>query len=312
MPRVAAPILQSVLADPDNDIARKVYASALKASTKPTDLARSEFILLQLELASPEREKNDPEWEAKFDQTHHLLEQFQTDWDASAHRRKKRSWWPIHHQYGWWAYDRGFIDGGMITAIDLQEIQENLFQRAPVRRLVVTRASHYLNPLSKLESLERVRSLHLVGDADTDEDLALLTERARACGFDVLEYHLPRLFPEGEEFFDALRNGQRSYLEEHASWTLASEAARKRLFELATSPRFRRLRHQHQIGFAGEWLAQTEWVYLGKELRAAGAWAVAKSHSDLAELGLCRRLALVRPGHREQLEKLPYFIGEAT
>src|SRR5262249_44666118 len=184
--------------------------------------------------------------------------------------------------------------------------------RAPVRRVVLAHATEYVGPLAADPRMDELTSLHLVGDMELDEDLSRLAEAARAAGLTVLEFRLPRLWPDAADLFDVLRVpvGQDDGRDpnDFPAWALASPDARRRLATLARSPRVILL--AEDPAHEGELLALNEWVYLGDALSEAGAWAVAKGHQDLEdEDGRCRRLVLLRPGRGEELRSSRYCHG---
>jgi hypothetical protein len=180
--------------------------------------------------------------------------------------------------------------------------------------VALTHASELLETLAKDQRLARLDSFHLIGDMELDEDLRLLAIGARSAGFRVLDFRLPRLWPEGEDLFDALRSSDDDSPRAHdrfQPWRQANPQARDRLCELAGA-------HEHELilhdpAHEGALLAMNEWVYLGDALKAAGVWAVAKSHQDLEdEDNRCRRLALLPAGRESDLCLSPYFHAEVT
>jgi hypothetical protein len=129
----------------------------------------------------------------------------------------------------------------------------------------------------------------------------------------ILEFRLPRLWPDIEDLFETIRvgvdNSRGLGPEGHTAWSVADDEARGRLVELAASPRAALL--TEDAAHEGELLALNEWAYLGDALSTAGVWAVAKGHQDLEdEDGLCRRLVLLRDGRGEELRSSRYCHGD--
>jgi uncharacterized protein (TIGR02996 family) len=312
-------LLRAVLAAPDADEPRLAYADHLAQSSRTSDQARGEFIRLQIELARMPDE--DTSWPTLIGRERELLARYRTSWERPLRDRFKP---PLASPGRWlrtrlfgnggrWGFRRGFVEHILAAAPSFLAEDAAVLDYAPIRRIVLAHASDFIRPLAAEPHLDALTSLHLVGDMELDEDLNLLASRARAADLRVFEFRLPRLWPDVEDLFEALRTSsdadQATGPEGHPAWSVADDDARRRLIDLATSPRAALL--TEDPAHEGELLSLNEWVYLGDSLAASGAWAVAKGHQDLEDDdGLCRRLVLLRDGRGDELRESRYCHGE--
>lgn len=312
-------LLRAVLADPDADKPRLAYAEHLTKSSRTSNQARAEFIRVQIELA--QLPDNDPRWPTLVGREHELLGRYRTAWEKPLRARFRPPLaspgrWLRSHLFGSggrWGFRRGFVEHILAAAPTFLAEDAAVMAYAPIRRLVLAHASELVGTLAADRRLDGLRSLHMVGDMELDEDLNILAAEARLAGMRILEFRLPRLWPDVEDLFETLRtggtDGRGSGPVGHTAWSIADDEARGRLVELASSPRAALL--TEDPAHEGELLALNEWAYLGDALSAAGAWAVAKGHQDLEdEDGLCRRLVLLRDGRGEELRSSRYCHGE--
>ncbi len=306
--------MRAVLNSPNDDEPRLAYADRLAESSRLVDSARAEFIRLQIELDGLSDE--DPRWASLVGRERELLEHHRAAWEKPLRDWLRPSFatpgrWLRSHLFGvggLWSFRRGFVENILAAAPTFLAADVALLDRAPVRRLMLTHASEYVGALAAEPRLDRLASLHLVGDMEMDEDLQELAQCARQAGLTVLEFRLPRLWEEMDELAEALRSTDESRaIEKHPAWRRADAPTRQRLRQLATSRRISVLdRHPAD---EGEYLARIEWAFLGQEPSAAGAWAVAKGHQDLIdEKGNCRRLILLRPGRGQELRRSAYCV----
>jgi uncharacterized protein (TIGR02996 family) len=309
--------LRVVLAHPADDKPRLLYADALAQSPRPADQARAEFIRIQLELAV--LPPNDPCWPRLIGQERELLEQHRAAWERPLRESFRPSLsspgrWLRSHLFGGggrWGFQRGFVEHILASAPSFLSEDLRILTVTPIRRIVLTHASEYVGVLASEPRLNRLESLHLVGDMETDEDLDLLAANAKDAGLTVLEFRLPRFQRETEDLFEALRAAEGDDPVNGITipaWDRATLPAKDRLRQLANLQRYSLL--AEDAAFEGELFALNEWVYLGESLKEAGAWAIAKSHHDLEDdEGRCRRLILLR-NEAALLRESPYFIGE--
>lgn len=314
------PLLRAVLADPNADEPRVDYSIRLAESPHPVDRLHAEFIRVQLELANtPE---SDSRWAELIGQERELLEVHRGAWEKPLRDLLRPSLaspgrWLRSHLFGsggLWGFYRGFVEFILAPAPTFLQEDAVILNRSPVRRVVLGHASQLIESLAADSRLQTLTSLHLIGDMEYDEDLVILASCARAAGFIVLEFRLPRLWQDEDAMFQAIRAQDEHNPRDNEAfpaWRQADARGRKRLHKLATT---RTLSvHKHEPAWEGELLAVNEWAFLGREFREAGAWAVAKSHHDLEDSqGRCRRLVLLRPGKGEELRNSQYFTGEIS
>jgi uncharacterized protein (TIGR02996 family) len=317
VPPKEAYLLRAVLDAPNDDEPRLAYADMLAESSRVADQARAEFIRLQIEL--DRLSEADDRWPAMMASERELLERFRTVWEKPLRELLRPTFaspgrWLKSHLFGsggLWGFRRGFVENVLAPASTFLVEDAAIFSHSPVRRVVLTHASEHIGELLADRRMGRLASLHLVGDMELDEDLNLLVASARSAGLIVLELRLPRIWEELDALAAAIRSTDESELrnlESFSAWRQANPDGRRRLSELARSPRIALL--ARDPAHEGEMLAFNEWVFLGKKLSEVGAWAVAKSHQDLEdEEGRCRRLVLLRPGSGDELLQSPYCTG---
>ena len=321
MPIDDAALVRAVLAAPADDAPRLAYADHLDRSHDEADRARAEFIRLQINLVRAT--DAEPMWPAMTGRARDLLDRHRPAWERPLRRLFRPTvaspgrWLSdrLFGSGGTWGFRRGFVEHVLAPAPIFLEQDAAILDHAPVRRVVLSHASDAVGRLLADSRLTGLASLHLVGDMEMDEDLNLLTACARAAGLTVLEFRFPRLQPDDMEGLFALlrapdRDDRPREADAFPQWAEAGPAARRRLDDLAASPRTRLLLAEPDTAHEGEVLALNEWVYLGDELTTAGVWAVAKAHQDLGdEAGRCRRLILLRPGRDAALRQSPYFLA---
>ena len=325
-------LLNDVISKPDEDGPRLAYAVWLRhhSNSSDADAARAELIRLQIELETVG--DDDRSWPEKARRERELLALYQTAWERPLRAllvpslRKPGSW--LHAQLfgrgGKWGFRRGFVEEVLATAAGFLQDDVQLFGASPLRQVVLTNASPAVGALANDERLDRLRSLHLVSDAEFDEEMELLAESAGSAGLTVLELRIPRIDSDLSGLLAVLRGAPddagaaERKLEEFRAWDRASAEEQARLRKLAASPRFVQRLTEPLPTSEAEILAANEWVYLGTGLQDARVWAVAKTYHDLEdETGLCRRLALFKPGRfvepaLEALRRTTYFHAERS
>ena len=317
MPSDDAALLRAVLADPDEDAPRMAFAAALDSSPDPADRDRAEFIRTQIELAN--LAPADFKWPALALRERSLLARHRRAWEKPLRDRLRPPFsalgrWLGSYLFGTggtWAFRRGFVENILAPAPKFLVEDAVLLAHAPIRRVVLAHASEYVPTLAADPRFDALKSLHLVADMETDEDLSLMIIGGREAGMPVFEFRFPRLWEEAEGLFDGLRTPASADRprepELFPAWAFAGPDGRRRLTSLAASPRIDLLKEEP--GHEGELLALNEWVYLGDALDEA--WAIGKGHQDLEDGdGRCRRLVFLRPGRGEALKMTPYFHAE--
>jgi len=316
MPSDVSTLLRDILDAPAADEPRLAYADILARSPREVDRARAQFIRGQIELDG--LSEDDSRWAVLVGQTRDLLERHRAAWEkplrdlfrpslATPIRWLRSRFFP---NGGRWGFHRGFVEHILASAPSFLDEDTVILDHAPIRRVVLTHASNQIAKLAADDRLQRLASLHLIGDMELDEELNALAACAREAGFTVLEFRIPRLSEDLNELSETLRASHGSpHLATFAAWRQADADGQRRLHELALSRRLDQF--ARDPADEGERLAQNEWVYLGDRISSAGVWAVAKGHQDLEDDdSRCRRLLLIRPGHGDDLRDSPYCVGE--
>jgi uncharacterized protein (TIGR02996 family) len=144
------PLLQEILANPDDDLPRLVYADWLDDHGGPAGEARAEFIRVQLELARlPAEDERRPELEAR---------------ERRLRKRHEREWLgPLREDLHGWAFSRGFLAHVALEAALLLRLHEALAGAHPIHsvRLTGTRKRGILDEVGRLAFLNRLVSLDL-------------------------------------------------------------------------------------------------------------------------------------------------------
>lgn len=145
--------LKAILADPDDDSPRLIYADWLDEQGQPE---RAEFIRVQCELARlPEGEPRRGELEAR---ERELLTLHQGAWATDALR-------PLTGMVTSWWFRRGFIEKVTVEARGVLAHADALFGRAPIRQLGVYLARRRIQSLLVLPHVARLAGLYLSGNS---------------------------------------------------------------------------------------------------------------------------------------------------
>ena len=140
--------LRAALARPHSDHPRLVYADYLDDSPHPPDRDRAEFIRLQLALA---RLPDDHPLRGELsERQNELLLVYHDEWTR-----------PLRGLAAGFEFRRGVIDGVTADVPTLAARGEELFRKAPVRRVRVVDAGRDVNRLIHLPILNDVRELVL-------------------------------------------------------------------------------------------------------------------------------------------------------
>jgi uncharacterized protein (TIGR02996 family) len=112
--------LAAILADPDDDAVRLIYADWLD---EHGETERAEFIRLQFALAGPDIAERGP----LFERERQLLARFRRAWSQ-----------PLDRLALDWFFERGFIESARVEVRAFLSGAGELFQAAPLRRLELT------------------------------------------------------------------------------------------------------------------------------------------------------------------------------
>jgi uncharacterized protein (TIGR02996 family) len=145
----------AILARPHDDLPRLRYADWLAGRDYPL----AEFIRLQCQLAQGPVEAGHACLERR---QQHLLAEYSTTWAGA-----------IADQLEWWCFRRGFIEEVSLSASQLIDSADDLFQHAPLEDLHVTPDVSALAELPAVPALQRTvfldLSAHPLGDAGLTE-----------------------------------------------------------------------------------------------------------------------------------------------
>lgn len=167
--------LQAILADPDSDVPRLVYADWLEEQGNP----RGAFIRLQCARAKLTR--HDPGWKELLAQEAPLFKRFEEEWSK-----------PISRLVDTVEYRRGFIERVSVSAAKFLKAAHRLPQLAPLRGMQITRLENLLPQVARASCLARLHELDLSGNslgagilenlAHSEQCRSLCTLRLRRCG----------------------------------------------------------------------------------------------------------------------------------
>ncbi|MFO0852263.1 MAG: TIGR02996 domain-containing protein [Gemmataceae bacterium] len=140
-------LLAAVIAAPDDDLPRLVFADYLDEAGDP---ARAEFIRVQIDLAR--RPVGDPARPGMTAREQSLLAEYGREWRIPGLRATVQR------------FRRGFVELVEIPAHVLIQAADRVFTANPVRHLRVATADEYTEPLARVAGLARVETLDLSGN----------------------------------------------------------------------------------------------------------------------------------------------------
>jgi uncharacterized protein (TIGR02996 family) len=170
-------LLAGILADPEADLPRLVYADFLEETGLEANIARAEFIRVQIELARLPTEELSTQaaltWRI---QESVLLKNFAKTWLAPLRVKGEALQNPGTHGL----FRRGFLETVWMPAIIFTTKAQKLFARAPVRELRVTRTT--LPELAEMLAQPHVRQLHTLNlcDRSLGDDAARMLAESEA------------------------------------------------------------------------------------------------------------------------------------
>jgi uncharacterized protein (TIGR02996 family) len=157
-----AALLSAILVNPDDDIARLVYADALEETAEPAAVARARFIRLQIECArsSSDGETSHPE-SGRAREIEALAARWARVWFAelpgavaNAVREKR---------LGAGAFRRGFVDGVTLSASAFLWTAPKLFAAAPVTEMHLHGGFKNVKTALASPYIRRLRGVRLSG-----------------------------------------------------------------------------------------------------------------------------------------------------
>lgn len=152
-------LFQSVLQRPDDDAPRLAYADACAVAG---DHERAEFIRLQLDTTTRMRAGRDDAWELDG-RARSLLDVHRDAWARAIGARVE-----------WCGFYRGFVEAIQLDAAKFLACADELYQLAPIRRLILTGVSHVVDALFSSPHLARIVSLSVARQELGDRGVELL------------------------------------------------------------------------------------------------------------------------------------------
>jgi uncharacterized protein (TIGR02996 family) len=146
--------LKAILANPEDNALRLIYADWLEERGGAGDVARAEFIRTQVQLHA--LAEDDPRRPALEDREHELLAEHESSWLGD---------WPGYVPR--WRFERGFLAEIETGTTTLAECGTDLFARHPITRLVLQPEDAYepgpVDEVGAAPWLGRLASLRLTG-----------------------------------------------------------------------------------------------------------------------------------------------------
>jgi uncharacterized protein (TIGR02996 family) len=142
--------LAAIHAAPDDDAPRLVYADALAESGDPADVARAEFVRVQLALAR--LPAGHPRTGPLVARQTDLLQQYHAAWTA-----------PVKGLVAGAEFRRGLLDAVSVDAGQFLAVGEELFRRLAIRRVRLLDVTRHLGRLVASPLLGRFPELDLAG-----------------------------------------------------------------------------------------------------------------------------------------------------
>jgi uncharacterized protein (TIGR02996 family) len=121
--------LQDILAHPDDDAPRLIFADWLEEQGDAASVARAEFIRVQRALAAGDLT---PQWRNKLERRQQqILQQYGSEWAR-----------PIRRLVQAWEFHRGFIENVVMTPATFLAHADRLFRHAPIQFLTLGPGRH--------------------------------------------------------------------------------------------------------------------------------------------------------------------------
>jgi uncharacterized protein (TIGR02996 family) len=208
-------LLQEIVAYPEDDTPRLVYADWLEDHDQPE---RAEFIRLQIEVARIElADSHGPRtscllFEGRSPHAHLRLSGVAPGWhlrnNPQADQLRNRAWELLRkHGLEWGAafrnrarehcWRRGLVEEVTATARKLLTHAATWFRLAPIRTLTLSRTGDLLARVAALPELGRLAELHLWRNDLGDREAAVLAASPHLAGLKVLELRYNQIGPAG-------------------------------------------------------------------------------------------------------------------
>ncbi len=161
--------LHTILAHPDDDIPRLVFADWLEERGDP----RGTFIRLQIERAK--LTQYDPAWKDLLAQEAALLKQYEAEWSGPVLRHVDEA-----------QFRRGFIEHVRVSATKLLKNADRLFHVAPIASIRLEGVKNLLPRIGESAWLARVKELDLSHELSGTKDLQTLFRSEHCRSLQVL------------------------------------------------------------------------------------------------------------------------------
>lgn len=206
--------LDAIADNPDDDVARLVYADWLQERDRPEDEARADLIRIQVRLAQLRPDQADVEPLRRRERE--LLDQYETAW---------RQHLPVDTtgRWRWGAFERGFVE---TVEIDdwptFEPVIAEVFHAQPVRQLMINGLTpESISPVVACESLGQLTALTLGRNRDGHLLAESLTRSEYLAGLRLLSAHANGW---GEDWANAIRKARawpelRSLVLSNSRWT---------------------------------------------------------------------------------------------
>jgi uncharacterized protein (TIGR02996 family) len=161
-------LFAGILADPDDDLPRLVYADWLEEHGRPADVARARFVRLQVEMAriDPLSDRFPRDYFAAADELAGLAARWLRAWLAELPAAVAAEVWK--RRPGADAFRRGFLESVQLPPEVFARVAPELFAAAPVVRVHFHTSYRDINRLLDDPHLGRLRAVRLTGSWDAD------------------------------------------------------------------------------------------------------------------------------------------------
>jgi uncharacterized protein (TIGR02996 family) len=188
--------MADILAHPDDDAPRLIFADWLEENSNAAGRDRAQFIRLQVELARyPESER----FAFLVGRERGLLVQYRQAWLAEL------PGWARQHCH----FERGFVVAVYCKSIDFVERGEQLFSAAPVRRVTLVQAQGVFTRLVACPLLAHLASLDLRAASLGDDEVQALAACPHLGSLTALDLSYNAIFSRGAEALAASKRWPR-------------------------------------------------------------------------------------------------------
>jgi uncharacterized protein (TIGR02996 family) len=180
-------LFAAILADPDDDLPRLVYADWLEENGRPADVARAQFIRLQIEMSriDPLSDRFPQDYYGPSADLAALARQWLRAWLAELPTAVAAEVWK--RRPGADALRRGFLESVQLPPEVFAAVAPELFAAAPVVRVHFHTSYRDINRLLGDPHLGRLRAVRLTGSWDADRLVRRLCKWSPPAGVGELD-----------------------------------------------------------------------------------------------------------------------------